>query len=322
MSDPSVPSYLKVDYSLRPAKNIYRKLLRDHLQRLHFFSPLSDYQYIGFGSIYFTDFSLFHRSLGISRMTSIEANKTDVARVCFNRPFSCIDIRMGRASEVLPSLDWSVPAIVWLDYDAPLSHEVLNDISVVCGRASKGSVLVVTVDGERKRLESPPADSDSPPDDWPSGIVARLERWIGRKHVPSGLRPPTLRANGLPDLYANVMFDHIREQVSTRADGVTSHPFLQCLYSDGNKMVSVGVVFCGAEDAQGLLGKGLFRWLETGANPMEILPPKLTLREAAALSQMLPTEDPEGLEVPVPGADKAWMAKWYRYFPRFTETEL
>jgi hypothetical protein len=152
--------------------------------------------------------------------------------------------------------------------------------------------------------------------------VPRLERWIGGNHVPPGLRPSTLRRNGLPNFYANVMFDHIREQVGSRADGVASHPFLHCLYSDGNKMVSVGVVLCDEEDAQGLLDRGLFGWLDTGADPMEILPPKLTLREVAALSQMLPTGDPGGLNVPVPGEDKAWLAKWYRHFPRFTETEL
>ena len=65
-------SYQKINYSIRPAKSAERKMLCELIQHLSVFHKLSDYQYIGFGSTYFTDFSLFHRNLGINKMISIE----------------------------------------------------------------------------------------------------------------------------------------------------------------------------------------------------------------------------------------------------------
>jgi hypothetical protein len=59
-------SYEKINYSLRPAKSIERKMLCDAFRRLSAFGKVENYQYIGFGSTYFSDFSLFHKALGIS----------------------------------------------------------------------------------------------------------------------------------------------------------------------------------------------------------------------------------------------------------------
>ncbi|HGB1823876.1 TPA: O-methyltransferase, partial [Salmonella enterica subsp. enterica serovar Bahrenfeld] len=64
----------KIDYRIRPAKNIERKMIRDVLLRLSPFGIFSDYQYIGFGSKYFTDFIIMHKYLGIDDMISIEGD--------------------------------------------------------------------------------------------------------------------------------------------------------------------------------------------------------------------------------------------------------
>ncbi len=66
------PSYRKINYRVRPAKSIQRKMLCDALLRLSFFEPVENYRYVGFGSTTFTDFILFHKILGIKDMISIE----------------------------------------------------------------------------------------------------------------------------------------------------------------------------------------------------------------------------------------------------------
>src|SRR5687768_13986003 len=96
------PSYQKFNYRLRPAKNIERKMMSELFERLQHFAPLREYQYVGFGSIYFADYALFHKRLGIGRMISIEGNVKDEERVRFNSPYRFIDIRMGLSFEVLP----------------------------------------------------------------------------------------------------------------------------------------------------------------------------------------------------------------------------
>lgn len=108
-------SYEKINYSLRPAKNIERKMLCETLQRLSFIQKLEKYRYIGFGSTYFSDFNLLHRLLGISKMISIEKDKKNKDRFEFNKPFSCIEMKFGSSNEVLPMLKWKEPSIVWVD---------------------------------------------------------------------------------------------------------------------------------------------------------------------------------------------------------------
>jgi hypothetical protein len=40
--------------------------------RVHPFQPVDEYVYVGFGSVWFQDFILFHRHLGMRDMISIE----------------------------------------------------------------------------------------------------------------------------------------------------------------------------------------------------------------------------------------------------------
>ena len=64
-------SYLKVDYNLRPAKQIERRMILDTFHNLGTVGfPIRDYKYVGFGSIYFVDFAMFHKLLGIRKLLS------------------------------------------------------------------------------------------------------------------------------------------------------------------------------------------------------------------------------------------------------------
>lgn len=79
-------SYRIINYALRPAKAIERRMLCAALAGLHRFQRIEDYRYIGFGSIYFSDFQLLHRELGISDMLSIEKDVAAEACFRFNLP--------------------------------------------------------------------------------------------------------------------------------------------------------------------------------------------------------------------------------------------
>ena len=88
-------SYEKINYALRPAKSIERKMLCEVFRRLTPLGKLESYRYIGFGSTYFTDFILFHKSLGINSMISIEKDEGNKDRFNFNLPFRCINLKFG-----------------------------------------------------------------------------------------------------------------------------------------------------------------------------------------------------------------------------------
>ena len=115
-------SYESINYSLRPAKNIERRMLCEAFRKLSEFERLDRYRYIGFGSTFFSDFSLFHKSLRITDSISIEKDVQNHERFEFNRPYRCIRIEFGESNEVLPKLAWDVKTIVWLDYDYTLEQ--------------------------------------------------------------------------------------------------------------------------------------------------------------------------------------------------------
>ena len=83
-------TYEKINYSLRPAKSIERKMLGNAFRKLSDFGAVESYRYIGFGSTYFSDFILFHKALGIKHMISIERDRENEERFRFNCPFRCI----------------------------------------------------------------------------------------------------------------------------------------------------------------------------------------------------------------------------------------
>jgi hypothetical protein len=73
-------SYEKINYGLRPAKCIERKMMCEAFRRLSEFGSVESYRYIGFGSTYFSDFSLFHKHLGITNMISMEQDEHNAPR--------------------------------------------------------------------------------------------------------------------------------------------------------------------------------------------------------------------------------------------------
>ena len=134
MNDPAQTSGAPSDrarilnYSLRHAKIIERKMMGEAFERLSPITPLTTYRYVGFGSEFFNDFALYHQKMGIRDMVSIERDEERIERCEFNQPYKCVKVIKGTATQVLPQLDWRRPAIVWLDYVDKLNKIIVDDI--------------------------------------------------------------------------------------------------------------------------------------------------------------------------------------------------
>ena len=61
-----------INYQIRPNKNVERKLFLEMFRRLDDRLDITQYRYVGLGGLWFADFSLFHRRLGLTDLTSIE----------------------------------------------------------------------------------------------------------------------------------------------------------------------------------------------------------------------------------------------------------
>ena len=143
-------SFTRVNYRLRPAKGVERRMMADAFLRLWPFGRVESYRYVGMGSVYFADFALFNTVCGFTHLVSIE-DAEDLQtqnRFKFNVPLVSIELKCFSHSNVeLPKLHWdNVRTICWLDYDGSLTRPVLTDIKLLGARMSPGSLLAVTVD--------------------------------------------------------------------------------------------------------------------------------------------------------------------------------
>jgi hypothetical protein len=310
-------SYENINYTLRPAKNIERKMLVEALRRLGAMERLETYRYIGFGSTYFSDFSLIHKTLGISSMLSIEKEIPDQDRFRFNKPFRCVRFRFGLSTSVLPTLSWSSKTIVWLDYDGVLDRTVLTDIDYACSKIRHGSVLIVSVNAEPG-----PAATDR---------VEVLRTRIGAEKIPDGVTHTNLAGWGSATAYRRIVYNEIAEALNVRngaetaAHKVTFKQLFNFQYADNARMLTVGgLVFRTRDEAR--VRRCRFDDLDfvrTGEEAYKIEVPNLTFRELHHLEAKLPMGSSGAKSVKTLSVeDVQRYSKVYRYFPKFTEAEF
>jgi hypothetical protein len=331
MKSEGKPSFQKIHYLLRPAKNIQRKMFGETLQLLAHMRPIAEFQYIGFGSIYFGDFVLFHRSLGFKRMTSIEM-ESNWNRAEFNKPYSCVTVLSGRASEKLPEVEWAdQPAVVWLDYDCGLNTEILNDVAHVAAHVLPVSFLLVTLDATEEALNAPP-DEETTSIDLEAFEEASLVGRLNLKCGSSMAEDTDLTGGNLEAAYRQLVTDSIQGSVNSITDprtGVPSVSYSQVLnfhYSDGRDMMTVGGVFsplaANGESRVSEFGFDKLAFYRPGADSFNIEVPKLTFREIRELNEYLPCSDVAAIPVPIDEIDKTLYSLIYRYFPAFAEADV
>ena len=137
-------SFEYVNYMLRPKKQIERKIIIEILQELKKEIPLSKYLYIGFGSIYYYDFILFHKILNMNNLLSID-DKSTKKRFEFNRPYDFISFENKISTDFLSEYDWKRNSTLWLDYDDKLKDIVLSDLKIITKNCKKKDFLIITL---------------------------------------------------------------------------------------------------------------------------------------------------------------------------------
>src|ERR1700759_2180559 len=130
-----MPSFDEINYSLRVNKNVERKLLVEVFASLKPEFPIESYQCLGFGSVWYADFILMHRRLGIQDLVSVEKETSRLDRAEFNRPFACVKVLGGDLSGHLATMKFTKPLIAWLDYDDGIAGPILNDITDLVQKA-------------------------------------------------------------------------------------------------------------------------------------------------------------------------------------------
>ena len=310
------PSYTKINYALRPAKHIERRMIFEALRRLDRLASVAHYRYVGLGSPFFVDFRLAHRELGIVAMTNIEQEMSDEARFVFNRPFGSIELKFGPAGDVLDTLDWAERTIVWLDFDKPLSVQQLADIRKVVALAQPGSVFLVSTNAH--------------PEQPLNSRIETMRRNLG-DYMPFDLVDPDLLGGWeTAHLYRRIVTEVIADELAIRNAGATGgavlhyNQWFNFQYSDGARMLTTGGILFDVGLSGHVAGLGLdtLPYIRTTEEAFSIDPPQLTLREMTHLESKFPCH-PAGAGLPfLTEEEVANYQTIYRYFPRYAHVDV
>src|SRR6266850_2999919 len=196
------PSYTRINYSVRPNKNVQRKLIAELCNGLRPDFPIGEYRYVGMGSMWFSDFVLMHKGLSIADMISIE--KDDPKRAEFNKPYKCISVKAGTTSEILPELNWRKRSIVWLDYDYEITPNVLSDLDFLAQHVSSGSLIIATNDAELKKYRT---------DGETEGQAPKRLDALARSFYPSRMPKNAWTTEGFPQVAAAILGNRLESAV-------------------------------------------------------------------------------------------------------------
>lgn len=307
-------SYEKINYALRPNKNVERKLILECFNELRLEFDIEAYRYVGLGSIWFSDFILFHKFSGLKNMISIE--DSEKKRFEYNSPFSCIKVKLGKTTSILPKLSYNHPTICWLDYDGVLHEYFFVDIEIFCERAKDASFLLVTCNADKRQLK----DFDGDGKLIPPHLV--LEG-IAKDYVPIDAKS-RITKNDFPSLLSEIFFNAIKSILLKKRNGFTYRPLFNFSYSDGAPMITIGCCICSEDTAKrydDLKLNGIAEYFGTD-RIFEIDMPTLTVREKGEFDKILPSDappDPSDLpfELKPPEIKNYW--RFYRYYPVFGE---
>jgi hypothetical protein len=308
-------SALRVQFDLRPAKQVERRMLVDAFQRLAQAGfPIRDYKYTGFGSIHFVDFLIFHKLLGINDMLSVEHDPTLEGRVQFNRPFGRIDIQICEATDVIATLSRDQQHILWLDYDEPVTSTILNDVYLAGSQLSSGSILLITVDAE------PPEKGSDDPHDTQRYFEREAAKYLGSVNISDFAK------RNIPKTSRRVIMNALKEGMAGRTN-LDYFPLFYFLYADGHTMMTAGGVIGSNVEKRKInsmnVDGAIYLRTKIGASPYEIKVPVLTRKERHLLDSAMPCPtgwQPSDFNIPIKDIDA--YRDIYRFLPAYAELLL
>lgn len=146
-------SYQNINYKLRPQKRIERALFSEIINRF-IFNVQNKVNYIGMGSLFFTDFVYFSKTTTIDKMISIEAmdektpEKTEAKRNRFinNKPLDRITLVTKYVKDAIEDDDipFDEHNFIWLDYDTSFYPSFINDLAKIVEKEQKTSIIAIT----------------------------------------------------------------------------------------------------------------------------------------------------------------------------------
>jgi len=279
-----------VPYHQRQNKHVERQLFLDILRHVDRWRPMDKFLYVGFGGIYFEDFKLLHRQLGIDQMISIEQEQWLIARQNANLPYGCIEPRhqlsgdfIQRVEEVRREYQHAHHLLIWLDYvKASELPDQLSEVRALVPKLDANDMLKVTLSANPRWLKAGTRTE----------LENRLENLInkvGAQYLPEGLTEEDVENDRLP----NVLLDALARKISeamTESPRLFFQPLGCYVYRDSVTMLTATGIVLHRADQDEFLARTRFKDFEFASLDWElheIAVPDLSLQERLILDKNL-----------------------------------
>lgn len=309
-------SFNVVNYSIRPNKCIQRSLIFEGYKTIQNRLGLNKVNYIGLGSIWFSDFVMAHKTLHIDKMVSIESSEIGYRRAEFNKPFKSVSVVNELSTDAIRTLcadkGFSAhPWLVWLDYDGTLNETVVDDMRLIIERAPQNTALVVTFSADSRKYGKPK--------DWPGRFKAVLG-----DVVPDELTREDCDRGKFPEIAADLALDYMKSAAASVRRPGGLFPCFRVVYRDGADMVTVGGVLPSIGSLpvirEAREEKAWPSWPK-----LAVATPPLTIREIAVLQAELPRRTKltrasiRKLGFDLEESQIEAYEKFYKYYPAYAQ---
>ena len=283
----SKPSFENINYMFRPKKQIERKIFIELLQKIQHAlnTNISEYQYIGLGSIYYYDFILFHKYLKVRDMISLD-DKDYPNRFEFNKPFDFITFKNMSTTDFLLNDDLDKKSFIWFDYDSSLvrckrkkgkflflrAKTIFEDIQIITKKSKALDLFILTIN-----IKIQEAFFDSPT--FKQGFMEEYAEYLSDQYKQTD----NITFDKYPLIIQNIIINIFRN--NEKFHSVKFEKLFSFVYQDGAPMYTIGGIFSKNNHSSDLLTEKDY-FFETDENKIiDIDVPLLTYCEKMKLDK-------------------------------------
>ena len=281
----SKPSFENINYMFRPKKQIERKILIELFQKIQntLNVNISEYQYIGLGSIYYYDFILFHKYLNIKDMVSLD-DKDYPNRFEFNKPFDFITFKPMSTTDFLSKNDLDKESFIWFDYDSSLirynkwkktflnTETIFEDIKIIAKKSKELDLFIVTIN-----IKIQETLFDNPR--FKQAFIDEYDEYLSDQYK----KVNDITFDKYPLIIQNIIINIFRN--NEQSHPVKFRKLFSFIYQDGAPMYTIGGIFSEDNLSSNLLAEK-DNFFETDENRfVDINVPLLTYYEKMKLDK-------------------------------------
>jgi len=323
----SKSSFDKINYMFRTKKQIERKILIELFQKIQntLDINISEYQYIGLGSIYYYDFILFHKYLNIQDMVSLD-DKDDYHRFEFNKPFDFVTFLNMSTTDFLSKNDLNKKSIIWFDYDSSLirhksktfynKETIFKDIQLIANKSKESDIFVLTVN---IKIQETSFDSTK----FKQSFINEYDEYLSDQYK----KVNKITFDNYPLIIQNIIINIFRN--NEQFHPVKFRKLFSFIYQDGAPMYTIGGIFSNDNLQNKLVEEDSFFQINEN-KVVNIDVPLLTYYEKMKLdknilnieknlSSLNKEEIIEMLGFEIESSELKSYLNYYRYYPQYYE---